>query len=1438
MPVVGGASVAISPDLEGFRTKLASEMDAILASLHPTVHVDVDASGFAGLKAKLEAVGETHIRPDVEVEGADEAIAKIEAVKAAEADAGRSSTGGIMGRLLWGAGGALGLASFGSLGSLAGFDPLHAITIAGSLAASAGAGLAGGGLLAAGALGTSAVGLGTDLAGIGQAAGDIRTTETAMTALNQAVMEYGKNSSQAAQAQAQVNLALANFNPVARSAVQSAATAVEGFKTMFDQYTGLAERTGAQIIQQLVGVAEKFLPTIGAFATANMRTIQEGLQPFLGWLQSMQGGLGIFTQLENKFRAQLPTAIHALTQGIELFAHTIEFASERTGAFLVHLDNFLTKVNTPSGLQKWHDEVNRLINDFEMWWNLIKALLRDVYALFHQDTGTASSIVVTLTQMLNSLHQWIVGVGQPIIHTIFEVHKQQILALLALIPPLAHTFFEIYAAVGPTLARLATDLLKIAGAVLGFVANLATAHGPLSAITQPIGEVILGLTALVAVLGKAGALGPIFSGLQSVVQRVLLSMQGGFKVAGTEVSAATGAITKSIQGEGLALIQLREQGAITAEQFTASMTAIQARLTTMGVEGTAAITGLEGAMAGLATSTDAAGVEIVASADATATGVDIALGDTGIGLIIVGLGIAITELATHWKEIWNYIKTGVADAADYATSHINQIRHSLGFIGPILADLILGVQELATHWHSAWHDVVVGVENVAFDIGVAFTKGWDYVVQGTSNAIKAVVGFINQLPGYLGDITDYIEHPFARALNNVSKWWGDFENVIIGFVNDIPGWLDDVVTAIETPFETAINWVSLGFGVLENVVIGVANSMISAFDKVAKGMVDLFKPFLDLGGGLLGKALGFVVGGGIEKRVKDLLRDVKDFQVAPIATVTPTGAGLTPSAPLSRDQLITPVTPTGLGLATTGTPFSGSTLGIDMKAFNAEITAIAKSLHVTTPAFKSITDGMIWLNNAQWDLIHSHKEHKKATDDDTTAVIHHAKTTLTQIATAAAGPVPTYASFAAWQSAMQALDTLIKDQAASQATIKQDQMNLLTAQVQGAQNIQNAQITAANDLVNAASTIQGDLNQMATDATNAFVTHMTDIANLHSDATQAQTQRITNATAIQSGQGSAVVSAINDQTQITVDKMAEYNQSGISLEIARAKVGLDQLKATQDSKDALYQLQQDQMKARGDEAAATAQRHLDQVTLNQDSKVSLAQQKLDSVTTRDARLVAQRQQALDAVTLVQAQKVAAAQNNTDQQLIYAQQKVNSAQAHLDAMVIAHGADSTQAVNATHQLVAITADQTKANSIASAQLVRAQTTQTTAVGTANANLQAAQRQQTKEISEANKALNTATNDRAKALQLAQQHLKAIQDGNALQAAKLDKQIVAYNNAAQIAQAQAKKQIDILTEQNNLMGQLGSGGPHITITNTGDPLEAAAAVAFQLKLAGVH
>jgi hypothetical protein len=387
-----------------------------------------------------------------------------------------------IGRLFSGGGGGGGgaLAGIGGLGGgvagLAGFGPERILAMLLGLGGSLGGASLGGGLLGLGALGTTAVGMGTDMAGIGQAAGDIKTITGDVGNLNTAIKEYGKHSAQAAAATKQLNTDLGGFSKVAKQAVYNAAQTANQFHMMFNAATGEAEKTGAKIIQQAMMVGEKFLPTIGKFAAQNMGIIKRQLQPFFSWLTNPTfkgpgegGGLGIFTNLEKIFQKNLPRAVHAGTQAFELLAKTIDIAAQHLGGLTKWLDKFLTRMNGPD-FKNYRKDINALINMFEVWMKLLGETVGLVIDVFKAGAGFGTDFAKQLTSIVKLTKDWLEAKGmQDTLHSLFAAHKAQIDAI-----------FHLIRALLPDILPIIELLLKLEAIVTRFTV------GPLNKLADAI----------------------------------------------------------------------------------------------------------------------------------------------------------------------------------------------------------------------------------------------------------------------------------------------------------------------------------------------------------------------------------------------------------------------------------------------------------------------------------------------------------------------------------------------------------------------------------------------------------------------------------------------------------------------------------------------------------------------------------------------------------------------------------------------------------------------------------------------------------------------------------------------------------------------------------------------------------------------------------------
>ena len=458
---------------------------------------DLNQTALLGVEAQLAVLkAQSAIREAESIGGS--------AVAGAAGGAAGGGGGGLLTALGYGGGSILGAftalgnlfsAKFGSILSLAGFGPEHLLTTGIGLAGSAaGAGI-GAGLLGLGSLGVSGVGLATDAAGMGQAAGDARTYTADLNALNKAIAVYGKGSLEAASAQYQLNQDMAGLSPQALKAVK-ALSSVEGqFHSLFDKFTSPAEAKGANILSGIVKTAEAFLPTIGKFASQNMTIIGNALKPLESWMKGP--GLGYFNVLEKKFQSDLPTAMQAFTQGLELLLRTLAFIAPYTGRLIHDLARLTTEANG-SDWGKFSGWITKMIGLFRTWSKFIVILVKDIADLFGLTAGLGSGIITELTGYLEQLHTALQSTGkQSNLGDFFQLHKQEILQLIELFVHFGTSVTKAYLAIAPALISIAVLVLRVVNAMIDLVQHI------------PGGSMALGFIFLA---GKMGILLPLLVG--------------------------------------------------------------------------------------------------------------------------------------------------------------------------------------------------------------------------------------------------------------------------------------------------------------------------------------------------------------------------------------------------------------------------------------------------------------------------------------------------------------------------------------------------------------------------------------------------------------------------------------------------------------------------------------------------------------------------------------------------------------------------------------------------------------------------------------------------------------------------------------------------------------------------------------------------------------
>ena len=329
-----------------------------------------------------------------------------------------------------------------------------------------------------------------------------------------------------------------------------------------------------------------------------------------------------------------------------------------------------------------------------------------------------------------------------------------------------------------------------------------------------------------------------------------------------------------------------------------------------------------------------------------------------------------------------------------------------------------------------------------------------------------------------------------------------------------------------------------------------------------------------------------------------------------------------------------------------------------------------------------------------------------------------------------------------------------------------------------------ATTTAAQATGQAAVTISGLGGTQTANLLNQAATAIQNAATLQHDAAQAQLVAAQDQEQAAADTSSAIVSSIQDQTQIQVDTLAERGLYGLALQAQMAQVVLDQQKASDDA------------------AIAAAQQHLDAVTTQENALTAAAQANADSVTQKEAQLTATAQSKYDSIAIINQQAIATAQAHANAVNIQGAIAEAAAQAHVDAMQFGTQ-QQQQMAQAAQRLATATWDSAEAN---------ANSTLTAVTNSSNLSTQNAQN-----------AYNQAAAAAALAEANAQAALTAANDTSAQTINTAQNQLQTLQEYAAISEAKDQAQVNYLQELANV--QYAGSGIQIVITSLAASDEAA-------------
>lgn len=800
--------------------------------------------------------------------------------------------GGILSALGFGSSGSkgiggigAGMASFGSIGSLLGLGAEHLLTTMLGVGGSAVGGMVGGGLLGMGALGAGAVGMGTDMAGIGQASHDIQLVvkaqnqlRTAQQNANYMMATYGKNSAAAAAAIQQVQLAQANlnttlgsFSPVARAAVLAAANTAQAFEKMFDNVTGPAEKVGAQILQQAMKVGMAFLPTIGKYAAENMGIIKRDIQPLFSWLTSMKGGTGkgflsnlmgggkvgglaIFTNLEQVFQKNLPTAIKALSEGFKFFAKTVDVAAQQTGKFISRVAQFFTHMNSPAAFSSWAKEVDKLIGLFRTWLHFLVAVGKTVYDVFKPAVGAGQALIKMLTSALGVLDKWLTKASNTkALHNLFSAHLVE----------LVKGFGKAIGAAIPLLLSFGKGFLPVltVGAKIGTLVLQPLIAGLRLLSKIPFSSTLLGWAGSMFLLSKAVGglkltnLSTLFSGLIGGIGSAVKWLQ--------MLPTTIGVALIKVQEFGATLLR----GGAQAVQWAGSMIASGARFAAQFVaqlaRSLAAAAVWTAEHAAMAASFIAENVAMAASATAAFIAENIAT--LGIAAAIALLIAGIIYAATHWKQVWGAMKDAAIAVADAIKATVAALGASLATAWGAIESAAVAVWNALKGAASAtWN----AIRSDAVAVWDAIRAAWDALWGSVEAAGRAAWAAISGGATRLWHALDSIWHAIEGGATSV---W----DAIVAFIRGVPGRIvggfsslgTDLHNVATTAWDLFLAGVRLITGDVVTFVRGIPHMILSALGNLGSLLFNagkmviqgLINGITSMAGGVVG-AIGKIAG--------------------------------------------------------------------------------------------------------------------------------------------------------------------------------------------------------------------------------------------------------------------------------------------------------------------------------------------------------------------------------------------------------------------------------------------------------------------------------------------------------------------------------------------------------------------------------------------------
>lgn len=729
-----------------------------------------------------------------------------------------------------------------------------------------------------------------------------------------------------------------------------------------------------------------------------------------------------------------------------------------------------------------------------------------------------------------------------------------------------------------------------------------------------------------------------------------------------------------------------------------------------------------------------ADVEMVTATTAASRGIMAALGSTGIGLIVVGLGIAVTELATHWDAVWPIMETAAKHAANGIIDVINAIVAGAEHAANALIDIANVLPGVNVHKINVTGTTIGKIDTTrapsaasVANAGLSGSGGLSAAalnaqvqkLLGTNASGTAGGGSFASPTGGLGGYA-YLQDAAKQFLGSLSR------AIAGGTTFSQQGRTVQALTAA-TSTSNAAREASLvnSLNATQNpTLVGLAQSIETTWQNATTKLTTI-----------------------IDSDTTKGQSELQKLQSAQMAT--------------SMRQVLR---------ATDSAAKAGYTqLVNELKSTHSS--ALAGLVKQLETAWKGATDT---LKSIKSDL----KTETLANTIANQAAIVGIQTTASQQAGAAAVTVSGLGSTKT-ANQLQAAATAIQDA----AKIQTDEAQRQTTAITDAMNIASASATAQSTQIKDAATLLTDAANILVQSISAQTTAMQDAANAQVTAIQDQTQTQVDTLGEKGLYGLQLVA---QQAKVALDQQKAIDDANI----AAAQAHLDQVTAQTNQQVSLAQQRSDQDQQVNDASIAQAQMSALMAQQANDANIAQAQQAADAAQAQGDADTAAAQAQADTVAITSAITDANAQAAANAAALQAQ-SLSAQAAQLSTQSQFETGAAQRSDQAQSQLLQAQASAATAGAAATVQAIQNQTT------LANQNAQNAlqQAQATASQQEANAQAALAQAQAAASTSNAQQQatLTAIQNAVQVQAAQDAANLAAAQANAQISQAQAQQQL---------------------------------------------